>query len=139
MYNPGTRAVNFNEFKVLYNNLALITWRFFKNTGVWASSQKFQFNCFRMKVKVLAAQSCPTLYNTMDCSPPGSSVCGIFQARILEWITISFSRGSSWPRDWSWVSCVSCIVRWILYNCATSETHYEHCSAIKKEWTSDVL
>ena len=40
-------------------------------------------------------QSCPTLCDTVDCSPPGSSVRGIFQARILEWVSISFSRGSS--------------------------------------------
>ena len=45
----------------------------------------------------------------MDCSPPGSSVNGIFQARILEWVAISFSRESSWPRDQTHVSCVSCI------------------------------
>ena len=42
----------------------------------------------------------------MDCSPPGSSVHGIFQAGILEWVAISFSRGSSRPRDWTPVSCV---------------------------------
>ena len=42
----------------------------------------------------------------MDCSPPGSSVRGILQARILEWVTIPYSRGSSWPRDWIWVSCI---------------------------------
>ena len=45
------------------------------------------------------AQSCPTLCNPMDCSLPGSSVHGILQARILEWVAISFSRGSSRPRD----------------------------------------
>ena len=45
------------------------------------------------------AQLCPTLCNPMDCGPPGSSVHGIFQARILEWVAISFSRGSSQPRD----------------------------------------
>ena len=44
-------------------------------------------------------QSCLTLCDTMDCSPPGSSVHGIFQARVLEWVAISFSRGSSQPRD----------------------------------------
>ena len=43
------------------------------------------------------------------CSPPGSSVHGIFQARILEWVAISYSRGSSWPRDWTHISWVSCI------------------------------
>ena len=49
---------------------------------------------------MLVAQSCPTLWDSMDCSPPGSSVQGIFQARILEWIAIHFSRGSSrlWDR-----------------------------------------
>ena len=56
---------------------------------------------------VLAAQSCPTLSNSMDCSLPVSSVCGILQARILEWIAISFSRGSSWSRDWTRVSCIA--------------------------------
>ena len=58
-----------------------------------------------MKVKVLVTQSCPTLGNPMDCSPPGSSVNVILQARILEWVAISFSSGSSQSRDWIWVSC----------------------------------
>ena len=43
-------------------------------------------------------QSCPTLCDPVDCSPPGSSVPGILQARVLEWVSISFSRGSSHPR-----------------------------------------
>jgi len=47
----------------------------------------------------LVTQLCPTLWDPMDCSPPGSSVNGISQARILEWVAISFSRGSSSPRD----------------------------------------
>ena len=50
------------------------------------------------------AQSCPTLCNPMDCSLPGFSVHGIFQARVLEWVAMSFSRGSSQPRDWTRVS-----------------------------------
>ena len=50
-----------------------------------------------------------TLCDPLDHSPPGSSVHGVFQARILEWVTISFSRGSSQPRDWTLVSCVSYI------------------------------
>jgi len=44
----------------------------------------------KMKVEVLVTQSCLTLYDPMDCSPLGSSVCGILQARILEWVTISY-------------------------------------------------
>ena len=50
------------------------------------------------------AQSCPTLCDPMDCSLPGSSVHGIFWARTLEWVAISFSRRSSRPRDWTQVS-----------------------------------
>ena len=50
------------------------------------------------------AQSCPTLCDLMDCSLPGSSVHGVFQARVLEWFAISLSRGSSHPRDWTQVS-----------------------------------
>ena len=49
-------------------------------------------------------------------SPPDSSVHGILQARILEWVATPFSRGSSWPRDRTHVSCVSCSCRWILYS-----------------------
>ena len=53
------------------------------------------------------AQLSPTLCDPMDCSPPGSSVHGILQARILEWVAISFSRGSSWPRDQTQVSRIA--------------------------------
>ena len=48
-----------------------------------------------------------TLCNPMYCSLPGSSIHGNLQARILEWVAIPFSRGSSWPRDWIWVSCIA--------------------------------
>ena len=54
---------------------------------------------------MVVAQSCPTLCDPMECSLPGSSARGIFQARILEWVSISFSRGSSQPRDWAQVFC----------------------------------
>ena len=59
------------------------------------------------KVKVLVAQSCLTLCDSMDCSLLGSSVHGILLERILEWVAMPFSRGSSWPRDWTWVSCIA--------------------------------
>ena len=52
-----------------------------------------------MKVKVLVTQLCPTLCDPLDCSPSVSSVHGILQAKILEWVAIPFSRGSSQPRD----------------------------------------
>ena len=50
-------------------------------------------------MKVLVTLLCPTLCETMDCSPPGSSVHGIIQGRILQWVAFSFSRGPSPPRD----------------------------------------
>ena len=65
--------------------------------------------------------SCVQLCVYKYCSPPGSSVHGIFQARIPEWVVISFSRGSSWLRGWTRVFCVfciSCMGRWILYHWA---------------------
>ena len=58
----------------------------------------------------------------MDCSPQGSSIHGIFQARILEWVGISFSRGSPQPRDQTHISCLVCIGRQILYHWAAWET-----------------
>ena len=57
----------------------------------------------------------------MDCSFPGSSVHGIFQARILEWVATSCSRGSSWPRKWTPISFISCTDRQILYHLAIKE------------------
>ena len=57
-------------------------------------------------VVVLVTPSCPALWDPMDYRPPGSSVHGIFQARILDWVAIPFSRESSWPRDWTWVSYI---------------------------------
>ena len=61
----------------------------------------------------LVAQSCPTLCDPMDCSPPGPSVHGILQARILEWVAMPSSRGSSRPKDQTLVSCNG---RWVLYD-----------------------
>ena len=55
------------------------------------------------------------LCHPMDCSPPGSSAHGILQARILEWVAMSSSRGSSWPRDWTHMPYISCTGRQVLY------------------------
>jgi len=65
----------------------------------------------------LVARSCLTLWDPMDCNPPGSSVHGILQARTLEWVAISSSKGSSWPRD---RTCLFYIDRQILYHWALS-------------------
>ena len=61
-------------------------------------------------------QSCLTLCDAMDYASPGSSVHGIFQARVLEWVATSYSGVSSWPRDQIHISCISCIGRQILYH-----------------------
>ena len=63
------------------------------------------------------AQSCLTLCDPVDCSPPGSSIHGILQARILEWVAISSSRGSSWPRDQTQVSRIAgrCFNLWAIW------------------------
>ena len=53
------------------------------------------------------SQSCLTLCDPKDCSLPGSSIHGVFQARVLEWVAISFSRRSSLPGDWTWVSQIA--------------------------------
>ena len=79
------------------------------------------------------AQLCPTLCNPMDCSLPGSSVHGIFQAIVLEWIAISFSKGPSQPRDWTRVSRIvdRCFTVWTTKYIHIMEYH----STIKKEET----
>ena len=73
--------------------------------------------------RTIMSVSCPVVSycNPMDYSPPGFSVHGISQARTLEWVAIPFSRGSSWPRDQTWVSCITdrFFTSW-----ATGEAHY---------------
>ena len=68
------------------------------------------------RVSVLSCFSHVWLCDPMDCRPPGSSVRGILQARILEWVAMLSSRGSSQPRDQTQVSYISCIGRWVLYH-----------------------
>ena len=75
-----------------------------KNTGVGCH---FLLQCTKVKSESKVAQSCPTLSDLMDCSLPGSSVHGISKARILEWVAISFSRGSSQARDQTQVSYIA--------------------------------
>ena len=87
------------------------------STGNWKSTIliplsmgiSFQFSTLRNKLpkEREIAQLCLTLCNPMDCSLPVSFIYGIFQARILEWVAMSFSRGSSWPRDQTWVSHIA--------------------------------
>ena len=95
-----------------------------RNSMLWASepclvlTASFRVFSTLKESESEVAQSCPTLCDPMGCSPPGSSVHGISQARILEWAAIFFSRGSFRPRD---RTIVFFIVRWILYHGATRE------------------
>ena len=73
-----------------------------------------------------------SLCDPMDCSPPGSSVCWILQARILEWVAISSSTGSSQPRGQTQISCIG---RWVLYNyCHHIYTH-RRLNTIRKKYS----
>ena len=74
--------------------------------------------------------SCSAMFDFCDplnCSPPGSSVHGIFQARILEWVAISFPKGSSQTRDQTHISCVSCIADRFFTHWAIGEAHVQRC------------
>ena len=72
---------------------------------------------------MIVIQSCPTLYNPTNCNLPGSSVQGILQVEILEWVAMPSSRKSSWLRDQTSVSCIAggFFIIW-----ATWEAHYEY-------------
>ena len=83
--------------------------------------------CISSNCCCCVAQSCLTLCDPMDWSPPGSSVHGISQARMLGWAAISFSRGSSISRDWTYVSCTG---RQVLYCWTIRETHFSSYSFI---------
>ena len=71
-----------------------------ENTGVGC---QFLLQCMKVKSESEVAQSCPTLSDPMDCSPPGSSVHGIFQARVLEWVAIAFSKEQGCPNSVSYL------------------------------------
>ena len=93
------------------SSVSCIAGRFFTH---WAIGEACVCVCLCVCIKSL--QSCLTLCDLMDRSPADSSVHGILQARLLEWVAISFSRGSSWTRDRTCVSQVYCIDLWVLYH-----------------------
>ena len=86
-------------------------------------SQTLKLTIFPTSVRV-CARLCWTLCDPMDCSPPGSSVHGVFQARLLEWVAISCSRGSFQPRGQTHPSCISCIGSRFFTNWASWEAHF---------------
>ena len=107
-----TRVVS-SYFLLLYhsdfpfNEIPWVSNFYFKASGL-----QLDYACAHAK----SLESCLTLCDPMDCSPAGSSVHWILQARILEWVPMPSSRVSSRPRDQTWVSYVSCIDRWLLYH-----------------------
>ena len=103
-------------------------------------------------MKVLSAQLCLIICNPTDWRPPGSSVHGIFQARIVEWVAIPSSRGSSWPRDRTWAFCIAgwfftvCFARQSLFcgGCAwplflTAQALYESFEQQWSDWGRELL
>ena len=97
------------------------SWHPRKGTKLSVLSFNKPKNRLTMCVPAQSLESCPTLFDPTDCSPPGSSVHGILQARILEWVAMPSSRGSSRPRDQTHISYISYIGRRVLYHRETRE------------------
>ena len=89
--------------RCLHNMLPAV---FFEIANVWKTDLMSKQRVIASK-RAKSLQSCPTLCDPMDCSPPGSTVHGILQARILEWVAMPSSRGSSHSRDGTCVSCIA--------------------------------
>ena len=103
--------------------------QYFNNNFKWSITCKsVKLLCCTPETNIIT-QLCGCVYvlgpvglcDPMDCSPPGPSVPGISQARTLKCVAISSSRGSSRPRDWACIPCISYIGRWVLHHCATWE------------------
>ena len=97
---------NAEAFLVCLSAQLVKCWIWRARQYLWEIPHEFVF--------MMRSQSCPALCDPTDCSPPGSSVHGISQARISQ-VALSYSKGSFPPRDWTHVCCVSCIGRLILY------------------------
>ena len=93
-----------------------------KNTGVGCH---FLLQCMKGKSESEVAQLCPTLSDPMDCSPPGSSIHGIFQARVLEWGAIAFSEPGRIDR-WYYDSSERNLVFWKMYYWSDGPWHSLH-------------
>ena len=97
-----------------WNKAACLPWTFHLHSIMWETDKCVLLShCYigsPMPCCAMSFQSCPTLCDPMDYSPPVSCVHGILQARILQWVALPSSRGSSWPRDQTRVSSSSCIV-----------------------------
>ena len=122
---PQFKSINSSVLSFLYSptltsimptgkTIALTRWTFFGKV------MSLLLNMLSAAVAAKLLQSSPTLWDPMDYSLPGSSIHGITQARLLEWVAIYSSMGSSWSRNQNYVvSCISCTGGWILYHWAT--------------------
>ena len=107
------KRLTFWMSKIYYMLISNSMWDVQINSYTFGFSQQIFIEPLYMCAKSL--QLCSTLCDPVDCSLPGSPVHGILQARILEWVAISSSRGSSQPRGQTYVCYVSCIDRRVLY------------------------
>ena len=128
-------GINFKGINMKGNTYLLRTWTMWHERSSDLLNQEIVIERVIWKAKkwVLVTWSCPTLCDPLDCSPPGSSVYRISQARILEWVVTSFFRGCSQSRDQILVSCIG---RWILYHSATREAQYFTTEKKKNNWSS---
>ena len=112
----------FSSFSLPHSSSGWVMWNS-SLSDVYPPTVLYPSHCGSNRILVCVyAQLYVTLCNPMDVAPPVSSVYGTFQARILEQIAISYSRGSSQPSEWSHISCVSCIGRHVLYHCTSWKT-----------------
>ena len=116
-----------SKTKLKLTKMSVIKW---VNKCVLVYSTKY--NEILVSLECLTTKSCPTLCDPMDCNPPGSSLHGIFLARILEWVAMPSSRGFPSPRNWN---CVSCLAGRFFTAEPPGKPLIEHYSAIKKEQT----
>ena len=122
--------INKSRSYCIYSPKLYLCSGFTKNPQITGNDKNGQFWHYEWCSVV---QSFLTVCHPMDCSLPGSSVHRIFWARTMEWVAISSYRGSSWPRDRTCASCISCIGRQILYHWATQETLWMMLSISKKK------
>ena len=122
-FNQGQRGLAVSRI-FLHLPISTLWWKLCSQLCLWLWKSDFMSHKFKppphliykMKMQIFslvvwfASFSCSAVSDSLwshGLGPPGSSVLGILQARILEWVVIPFSRGSAWPRDWTWVSCIA--------------------------------
>ena len=112
LYTHAYKSPQYNVYIFALNSDLYLIWRWFSMSPLLSYGYSQASTCVCVCVCVcVCACVCLTLFDPMDCIPPGSSVHGILQARILERVAISSSRESSWLKDWTRVYCL-CLLHW---------------------------